>query len=251
MRAAIATEALKLYSSTIARATTLIVVLGIALICASMLLAAGTADAQMAAKLGPIVDPGGWVGYFAGAAQVTSAAGLLGCGVLVSWMFGREFGEGTITGLFAIPVRRDTIAAAKLIVYGLWAIAVSVSLVLALLFFGLILGLGTVTTDAVPAIGRQIALSLLTATIALPSAWAATVGRSVIAGIGAAIGILVVSQVTVVAGAGGWFTFSAPALWAVSGGSRVSPTQLALVLPLVIGICSLILVAWRRLQLDR
>ena len=97
----------------------------------------------------------------------------------------------------------------------------------------------------------SLVLSLLTATIAIPAAWAATLGRSVLAGIGTAIGILVVSQVAVVAGTGGWFTFAAPALWAVSQGTRVSPTQLALIIPLVLGSCSLILVAWSRLQLDK
>jgi ABC-2 type transport system permease protein len=251
MHAALVTEALKVYRSSMARAITVIVVLGIALVCASMLFAVGTADAQMAAKLGPLIDPGGWVGYFAAAAQVTSAAGLLGCGVLLSWMFGREFGEGTITGLFALPVKRHTIAAAKLIIYALWALVVSVSLVLALVAFGLLCGLGAVTVEAVPAMGRQIALTLLTATIAIPAAWGATLGRSVLAGIGTAIGILVVSQVAVVAGAGGWFTFAAPALWAVSEGAAVSPTQMALIIPLVLGSCSLILVAWSRLQLDK
>ena len=251
MNAALATELAKFAHSTVVRATTIIMVLGIALICSSMLLAVGTASPQMTAKLGPLADPGGWVGYFGAAAQVTSAASLLGCGVVLSWIFGREFGDGTITGLFALPVARPTIAAAKLIVYSIWAVVVSLALLLALVVFGFAFGLGPLTPDALPAMGRQIVLAILTAAIASPAAWAATLGRAVLAGIGTAIGILVLSQVAVVAGAGGWFPFAAPALWAVSNGSQVSPLQLALVIPLVAISCALTLRTWRRLQLDR
>jgi hypothetical protein len=44
MNAALATEAVKLRHATVARATTLIMALGISLICSTMLLAAGTDD---------------------------------------------------------------------------------------------------------------------------------------------------------------------------------------------------------------
>ena len=128
---------------------------------------------------------------------------------------------------------------------------VSLALLLALVVFGFAFGLGPLTPDALPAMGRQIVLAILTAAIASPAAWAATLGRAVLAGIGTAIGILVLSQVAVVAGAGGWFPFAAPALWAVSNGSQVSPLQLALVIPLVAISCALTLRTWRRLQLDR
>ena len=57
-------------------------------------------------------------------------------------MFGREFGDGTITGLFALPVRRSTIALAKLLVYSVWAIVMSLSLAALLVIVGLIAGLG-------------------------------------------------------------------------------------------------------------
>ncbi len=251
MNSALVTELSKFYRSTVARTTTTIMVLGIALTCSCMLLAAGTSDPQIAAKLGPIIDPGGWVGYLGAAAQVTSAAALLGFGVLISWAFGREFGDGTITGLFALPVTRPRIALAKLVVYAFWAVAASLALALALILLGLMFGLGQVTADALPAIGRQIVLTLLTATLAVPAAWVATLGRSMLAGIGTTIGILVLSQVAVIAGVGGWFTPAAPALWAVSGGTRASPLQLALVAPLLIISCGLTLLAWRRLQLDR
>ncbi len=251
MIAAIVTELAKFWRSTVVRATTILTVLAIALICSTMLLAVGTANPQLAAKLGPIANPGGWVGYFGAAAEVTSAGGIFGFGVVLSWIFGREFTDGTVTGLFALPVSRTTIAAAKLIVYMIWAVVVSLVLVLVLIIFGLLFGLGPVTQDALPAIGRQAILGLLIAAIAAPVAWAATLGRSALAGIATAIGILVVAQVAVIAGADGWFTFAAPGLWAVSNGSQVSPLQLVMVIPLALVSFGAVLLAWKRLQLNR
>jgi ABC-2 type transport system permease protein len=251
MTTGLVTEFTKFVRATVVRATTIIMVLGIPLICASMLLAVHTADPQLAAKLGPLIDPGGWAGYFTVAAQVTGAAGLLGYGVVLSWLFSREFAEGAITGLFAIPVSRPTIAGAKLLVYLLWGIATGAALLLALIVLGLVSGLGPIPADVVPAIARQLGLTVLTAVIATPAAWAATVGRSVLAGIGATIGILVLSQVTVIAGAGAWFPFAAPALWAISNGTDATPLQLALVVPVLVISTGLTLHSWQHLQLDR
>jgi ABC-2 type transport system permease protein len=251
MIAALITEATKALRATVVRATTIIMVLGIALICSSMLLAAGTDDPELAAKLGPLTDPGGWEGYLATAAQVTAAASLLGFGVVLSWLFGREFADGTIGGLFALPVRRSTIAAAKLVVYFVWAIVAGAALVIALVVFGWAFGLGPLPADAAPALGRQFGLALLTAAIAAPVAWAATLGRSALAGIATAIGILVVAQVAIIAGAGGWLPLSAPGLWAVSAGTEVTGGQLSLIAPLVLLSAGLTMLSWRRLQLDR
>lgn len=251
MTPALLTELVKLSRATVARATTIILVLGIGLLCSSMLLATNTDDPQIAAKLGPLIDPGGWAGYLTVAAQVTSAGGLLGCGVILSWMFGREFADGTITGLFAIPVSRPTIAAAKLLIYLVWLMICSLAVLAALLVFGLAFGLGPLPAAAVPALGRQFVLVVLTGVIALPVAWAATIGRSILAGIAVAIGLLVASQIAVVAGAGPWLPFSVPALWAISGGTDVTAARLALVVPIAVAGAVLAMLSWRNLELDR
>jgi len=245
------TEFAKLARATVVRVTTVLMVFGISLICASMLLAVHTDDPQLAAKLGPLIDPGGWVGYFTVAVQVTGAAGFVGYGVVLSWLFSREFADGTITGLFAIPVSRPTLAAAKLVVYVAWGLITAACLLLALTILGLVSGLGPLPTDVAPWMGRQFGLSVFSIVIATPAAWAATLGRSVLAGIGTTIAILVVSQVSVISGAGGWFPFAAPALWAIHSDITVTPLQLGLVIPVVAAGVVLTLRSWRHLQLDR
>jgi ABC-2 type transport system permease protein len=166
-------------------------------------------------------------------------------------MFGREFGDGTITGLFGLPIRRSTIALAKLIVYAGWAVAVNLCLAALLLIVGLIAGLGPLTSTDWWALARQIALGVMTAAIAAPVAWAATIGRSVLAGVSTAIGLVVIAQVSVLAGAGGWMPLASPALWAISSGADVTALQLVLVLPYLAVFILVTAGAWGRLQLDR
>ncbi|MGE3192782.1 MAG: ABC transporter permease [Microbacteriaceae bacterium] len=251
MRAAIWAEVVKLVGSTVGRVGSAAIVIGISLISGSMLLAAATTtDPQLLAKLGPVAT-GDWQGFLLGAAQVTGAGGLGGFAVVLAWMSGREFGDGTITGLFALPVRRSTIALAKLIVYVIWVTAMSVLLAIVLSLVGLVAGLGPIDGDTLLMLARQAALGIMSAAITLPVAWAATLSRSVLGGVSVAIGLVVVAQVSVLAGLGGWMPLAAPALWAVSLGAAVSPIQLAVLIPFGAGFVLLVAWSWRRLQLDR
>jgi ABC-2 type transport system permease protein len=251
MRAAIWAEFVKLAGSTVGRVGSAAIVIGISVLSGSMLLAAATAtDPQLLAKLGPVAT-GDWQGFLLGAAQITGAGGLGGFAVVLAWMFGREFGDGTITGLFALPVGRPTIALAKLIVYAVWAAAMSLLLALVLIFVGTLAGLGPIDSEIWAMLARQSALGVMSAAITLPVAWAATLSRSVLGGVSVAIGLVVVAQVSVLAGLGGWMPLAAPALWAVSLGAAVTPIQLAMVIPFGAIFVVLTALSWRRMQLDR
>lgn len=64
------------------------------------------------------------------------------------------------------------------------------------------------------------------------------------------IGVVVVAQVGVLSGVGGWMPFAAPALWAM-GLEHITVVQL--VLPLLVRVLFGFAIArsWSRLQLDR
>ena len=79
----------------------------------------------------------------------------------------------------------------------------------------------------------------------------ASLSRSVLGGVSVAIGLVVVAQVSVLAGLGGWMPLAAPALWALSEGADVSVVQLSLLVPFGILTIVATAVTWRRLQLDR
>ncbi len=251
MRPAVWAELVKLAGSTVGRVGSIAIVVGISVISGSLLLAAATTtDPQLLAKLGPVAD-GDWRGFLLGAVQITGAGGLGGFAVVLAWMFGREFGDGTITGLFALPVRRATIAIAKVLVYALWVCGMSVALALALLAMGTVAGLGPVDEETVWMLGRQVALGVMSMAITIPVAWAASLSRSVLGGVSVAIGLVVVAQVSVLAGLGGWMPLAAPALWALSGGANVSALQLSLLVPFAGLAVVAVAETWRRMQLDR
>ncbi|MEE3849343.1 ABC transporter permease [Gordonia sp. LSe1-13] len=230
MREAVRVETIKFGRAPVGRAGTALVGVGIALLSCAMPLAASGGDPQVLAKIGEAGERS-WDGVLAGAAQITGAGGLLGFGVVLGWMFGREFADGTITGLFALPVSRPAIATAKLFVYLGWAVITSGIIVVTLVLGGLALGLGVPPGETAPALGRQFALGVLSACCALPVAWAATVGRSILIGVVGAIGLVIAAQVATIAGAGGWFPIAAPTLWAMSDGADVTPGQLMLLAP--------------------
>ncbi|HTL40761.1 MAG TPA: ABC transporter permease [Pseudolysinimonas sp.] len=236
----------KLAASLVGRVATAAVIGGVTVLSVAMLFAVRSGRPEITAKLGALTDD--WAGFLSAAIQVTGAGGLLGSAVVLGWMLGREFTDREIAGLFALPVGRAQIAGAKLLAYLVWSIGVAVLLPLAVLVAGAAAGLGA---PDVAGLARLGALSLGGALLATPVALAATLGRSVLAGVGVAVGLLVIAQVSVIAGAGGWMPLAAPALWAVSAGQLVSPGQLLLV-PVFSGVfVVLTLVGWRRLEVGR
>ncbi|NUP73475.1 MAG: ABC transporter permease subunit [Sinomonas sp.] len=249
LRRALLVEARKAAASGTLRATTIILVAGIALLSGTFaLMRSGGSDA-VSVKLALLLRGSGWTALINGAEQVTAAGALPAFGLGLSWIIGREFSDRTISGLFALPVPRRTIALAKLVVYAVWCALVSLLAVAALAIVGLLV-FGAPDGDALLALGREAVLAVLTARLAVPCAWAATLSRGVLAGIGAAAGIVVVAQVGILGGAGPWFPLASPALWAL-GLASVPIGALALVgtVPVLFG--ALTVWAWSRMQLDR
>ena len=247
--AALHVEAQKVTAARVVMSATILLIVGTTALGAVTTAAARSGNAQVLAKLGPIAGQGGWAGLLNSVNQVTAAAGLLTFGVVLSWIFGREFAEGTITGLFGLPVSRPTIALAKLAVYLLWTMTVALALPLAAGAIGMAFGLGPPTSVAWEGLTRLFGLTLMTGALATPVAWVATLGRGLLPGIATTVGLIATAQIMVVAGTGGWFPFAAPALWAIMPGTVTGP-QLALVAIVPAVSVLLALGSWQRLQLD-
>jgi len=250
LRDAVAVEFRKARSSRVLAWTGVLLAVGVTVLAAAMVAAARTGDAGIVAKIGPQAATGDWSALLAVATQITAAAGVLAFGVGISWLYGREFADGTIPGLFGLPVGRGAIAGAKLLVYLAWAVAVTVVTVLLLLAGGFAIGLGVPDTAAVGGLARLFTLGVLTALIVVPAGWAASVGRGLLPGIAVAVGILVVAQVSVIADLGSWVPFVAPAFWAMHADiSSTAALVVVPVVPLVFGAATVI--GWRRLELDK
>ncbi|WP_207782513.1 ABC transporter permease [Phytoactinopolyspora limicola] len=249
---AVHVELRKALASRVLRTTTILVVVGIAVLATALVAAAQAGDEQILAQLGPLADETGWSLLTGVTAQITAAGALLAFGVALSWTFGREFTDGTITGLFALPVSRPVVALAKLYIHMLWTAAVSLTLTMLILTGGLVLDLGSLDSDALSQLIRLSVLTILAGMLAAPAGWAATLGRGPLPGIAVTLMILVAAQVTAIAtpDAAAWIPLSAPAVWALEPGT-VHAGQLAMVAIVPITFAALTCISWRRLQLDR
>src|SRR5512136_1836376 len=84
-------------------------------------------DPQMARQLGLlgvkanlVVVSADWPGYFNLMIEFTALGGFFFFCLAMSWTFGREFADGTVKDLLAVPVPRMDILLAKFIVAALW-----------------------------------------------------------------------------------------------------------------------------------
>lgn len=248
--AAIRVEAAKFVAARVPVVAAIMLVAGVTAISAAVVLASANGPSAVVAKLGPLAAEGGWVGYLTSATQVLAAGGFLASGVVVGWVHGREFADGTVAGLFALPVSRTDVAIAKLLGSLGWALLVAVVLPVVLVVTGLAAGFGAPGDAEVAMLVRLTLLVPLTALMATPAAWVATVARGPLGGIAVTVLLVACSQVLVFSGVGEWFPPAAPALWAMDPGATDPAAMLVGAWWPALAI-ALTVLAWRRLQLDR
>ncbi len=178
-----------------------------------------------------LVDEG-WAGYLGLVGQIAAVAVFLGAGVVVAWAFGREHTDRTFPSLFALPVSRAQIAAAKFAVLITWTIVLSVVVSIMTLVLGLVGGVGPLTADViVPDIVRLQGISTTAGLLALTMGFVASLGRGYLPAIGVLGIIIAITQVAVLFGTGGWFPFAVPGLMAVAGVEGIpEPTALQVLL---------------------
>ena len=230
MSAALEIELLKLARSAVVRVATAVLALAVPLLAAGLTAAAEHGgQSTLATKVRPMVTGTGWEALTGVGGQVLSVAALLATGFVVSWTFGREIAEGTIEPLLAARASRAELASAKLAAVGAWAVVTSLAAIVVTLLLGVVTGV--VVGSPWPGAGRAALGGVLAALTALPFGLLATRGRDPLAGVGGVVGVVVVSQLVTVGGAGAWFPWAVPGLWLGMGGPGVdvSPVQLATV----------------------
>lgn len=240
-------EARKLARATVVRvATAAALVLVMATTAGGYTAAMHAGDTDLGRKAASMVTSPGWDGYTALGATSVSVTMLLAVGVVMSWSTGREFTDGTIVGLFAIPPALRTIATAKMLVTLSWAVLLGAGEAVLLMTAGLLLGLG-----AAGATGRFATLLLVSVVLSagvLPVMWAATRWRGYLAGIGLTLAILVVTNLAAGFGLGTYTPWSIPVAWTMT---HDDVSTLLLVVPVMTAAIGawVTLRSWDRLQL--
>lgn len=193
---------------------------------------------------------GDWPGYLALLGQMVAVAGLLVFGMIVIWLFGREFADRTAKDLLALPAARESIVLAKFAVALLWCLLLTVQLCLLGLAFGAALGLpGWSAATAADGLARVLAAAFLTVLLVTPFGLAAGMGRGHLAAVGVMFGTLALAQVVAALGHGAYFPWAVPALLAqVAAETRQAPGPLGYTLVAAVGVAGVLGTAswWRR-----
>lgn len=160
--------------------------------------------------------------YFLGLlAQAIAVGGILLFSLIESWVFGREFADGTLKDLLAVPVSRATILFAKFIVVAIWSLLLTVMISIACLLLGAAIGLPQGTTGVIlNGVATLVITACLVIIDVMPVAFFASVGRGYLLPIGITFLMLVLGNVIAIAGWGSYFPWAVPALYAVSTGSK-------------------------------
>ncbi len=171
-----------------------------------------------------------WSAYLRIYGQLIATAGFMLFVFVISWVFGREFADGTVKDLLAVPVPRAGLLLAKFIVVAVWALG----LTLVITAGGLALGAVFNFPGGAPAVfaregARTLAAAGLAVLAALPFAYVASAGRGYLPPIGLAILTLLLTNLVMVAGWGDYFPWSIPGLYA-QGALPLAPVPLGIVL---------------------
>ena len=170
-----------------------------------------------------------WSSYIGLVSQIMGAAGILLFTLMTSWVFGREFADGTLKDLLAVPVRRSSIVLAKFIIITIWSVGSSVLILVVALVMGAILHLSQGSLNIVI---HGSAMTMITACmvilVILPFAFFASVGRGYLLPIGVMLLALIMANLVSVAGWGDYFPWAIPMLFA-QGKESLAATSLWIV----------------------
>ncbi len=156
-----------------------------------------------------------WPYYLGVLGQAIAIGGIAVFSLVESWVFGREFVDGTLKDLLAVPVARANILLAKFLVVALWSLLLTVMLFLVSLLFGAVIGLSQGTAEVFwQGTATLAVVACLTIVNVFPFAFFASLGRGYLLPMGVTLLVIVIANFIVVAGWGNYFPWAVPALYA-------------------------------------
>jgi len=171
-----------------------------------------------------------WPSYAALFGQVIGAGGFFLSIFVISWIFGREFSDGTLKDMLAVPVKRSTILLAKFIVMAVWSLLLTLVIFSAGLVVGLLLHL---SGGSIAAVLHGAALTLVTAgmviVVVIPFALFASAGRGYLLPIALAMVALLFANLVIVLERGAYYPWAIPMLYA-EGKTYLPPASYLIVL---------------------
>jgi ABC-type transport system involved in multi-copper enzyme maturation permease subunit len=160
-----------------------------------------------------------WNSFLNLLSQAVGVGGVLIFGFVASWLFGREYSDGTAKDLLSLPIARTKILNAKFIYCVLWCWALVISNLLLGLLLGVLLQLpGWSFTGFLTNLKVYFITTLLILLLNTPVAFLAIIGRGYLLPLGIVALLLVLAQIMGAMGFGNYFPWSVPGIFSGSGG---------------------------------
>ncbi len=161
-----------------------------------------------------------WSSYFGLLSQAVGVGGVLIFGFVASWLFGREYSDGTAKDILALPISRTKILNAKFVYYTLWCFALVISNLLLGLLIGFLLNLPGWSFEIFSGNMKiYFVTTLLIILLNTPIAFFAIAGRGYLTPLGIVAIALVLAQIIGAMGFGNYFPWAVPGLYSGSGGA--------------------------------
>jgi ABC-2 type transport system permease protein len=145
--------------------------------------------------------------------EFTALGGFFFFCLAISWTFGREFTDGTLKDILAVPVPRFDILLAKFIVAALWCAALILETFAVGLALGALIqlpgGSPTVILHGTGLLGVTAGMSII---LVLPFGFFASVGRGYLLPIGIAVLTMILGNLSITLGWGEYFPWAVPAM---------------------------------------
>ena len=171
-----------------------------------------------------------WPAYLGLYGMIIAAGGFILFVLVISWVFGREFTDGTLKDLLAVPVPRSSILMAKFILVAIWSAALAIVIFLAGLAMGALIGLpGSSFSVILQGSGMVLITTCLVILSLPPFAFFASAGRGYLLPIGVAVLTLMMTNLVMIAGWAEYFPWAVPGLYA-QGEIRLAPVSYWIVL---------------------
>lgn len=155
-----------------------------------------------------------WPTYMSLFGQIIGGGGFALFILIISWTFGREFADGTVKDLLAVPVQRSSILLAKFVVVAAWSAGLTVVIGIAGMGLGLLINLPGNSPEVLLRGSALVAITGgLVIVVGLPFALPASAGRGYLLPIGLAALTLMMTNLAVITGWGEYFPWAVPGLY--------------------------------------
>jgi ABC-2 type transport system permease protein len=163
-----------------------------------------------------------WLSFLTFIKEMGGIGGLIMCSIIVAYVFGREYAEGTAKNMLALPTPRSHFVWAKIIVSAIWFAVLTLWIIGAAYLVGSILGLTGLTLGMfLEAAVRLLVLALMSLSCAVLVAWVAVETRGYFAPLGFAIFTLVLANVFGHTGWAPWVPWTILGLYSGASGTDV------------------------------